>query len=103
MQRGGTMLLDELMQRGDYEPTTIRLNDLENDIFGSTARISPDLTGVPLQELADEQSTALSMPSKRTGPLWAVLPAYMIGSVQTTPSEYGVQRMVAPAGVSRFG
>jgi hypothetical protein len=53
VQRVSAMLLAELTQGGNRDLTAMRLNDLENDVFGLADRISQRVAEALLQEQAN--------------------------------------------------
>ena len=56
VQRVGAMLLGELTQGGNRDLTTMRLDDLENEVFGLADRVSRCVAESLLQEQADSLS-----------------------------------------------
>jgi hypothetical protein len=56
VQLVGTTLLGELTQGGNRDLTTMRLDDLENDVFGLVDQVSRFLAEALLQEQADRLS-----------------------------------------------
>src|SRR3990172_125393 len=53
VQRVGAMLLGELTQGGNRDLTTMRLDDLENEVFGLADRVSRCVAESLLQEQAN--------------------------------------------------
>jgi len=56
VQRVSAMLLDELTQEGNRDLTTMRLDDLENEVFGLADRVSRCVAEALLQEQANRLS-----------------------------------------------
>jgi uncharacterized protein with PIN domain len=56
VQRVSTMLLGELTQGGNRELTTMRLDDLENEVFGLADRVSRCVAEALLQQQANRLS-----------------------------------------------
>ena len=56
VQRVSVMLLGELTQGGNRDLTTMRLDDLENEVFGLADRVSRCVAESLLQEQADSLS-----------------------------------------------
>jgi uncharacterized protein with PIN domain len=56
VQRVSTMLLDELTRGGNRDLTTMRLDDLENEVFGLADRVSRCVAESLLREQANHLS-----------------------------------------------